>query len=97
MSNSIEKRKNLFKKKLMIVGVAYMMCLSACGTNKEVETEAEKIVEAVESKDMKILEAIIFGTRDLSADEELAEFFVDSETEGSGIISKIVEQDSPVC
>lgn len=56
--------------------------------------EAGKIVEAVESKDMKTVEAIIFGTGDLLADEELAEFFTDSESEGNGIIFKIVEQDS---
>lgn len=94
MLNRIEKSKSFLKKKLLIVGVACVLCLSACGVNKDVEAEAGKIVEAVENKDMKTVEAIIFGAGDLVADEELAEFFTDSESEGNGIISKIVEQDS---
>ncbi len=62
--------------------------------DSEVKKEASKIVQAVENKDMKTVEAIIFGTGDLIADEELAEFFTDSESEGHGIISKIIEQDA---
>lgn len=93
MLSRIKKSKGFFNKKLLIVGVACMLCLSACGTDKDVEAEAGKIVEAVENKDMKTVEAIIFGAGDLVADEELAEFFTSSESEGNGIISKIIEQD----
>ena len=92
MFNRIEKNKIFFKRNLL--SVVCMLCMVACGTNKDVEAEAEKIVQAVENKEMKNVEKIIFGARDLVADEELAEFFTDSENEGNGIISKIIEHDS---
>lgn len=91
---SIGKIKKSTKKKLLIVSLACGLCLSACGTNKEVEAEAEKIVVAVADKDMETVEAIMLGTGDFVTDEELAGFFEDSGSANNGIIAKIVEQDS---
>lgn len=86
--------KNSMKKKLWVIGFASALCLSACGTDKEVEVEAAKIVEAVENKDMKAVEQMIMGTGDFIADEELAGFFTETESENNGIIAKIIAQDS---
>lgn len=91
---NIEKINNFTKKKLLIISLACVLCFSACGTNKDVEVEAEKIVEAIVNKDMQTVEEIILGTEDLVIDEELAGFFEDSESANNGIIAKIVEQDS---
>lgn len=82
------------KKKLLILCLSCVLCLTACGTNECVEAEAEKIVEAVINKDMQTVEAIICGTGNLITDEELAGFFDDSESANNGIIAKIVGQDS---
>lgn len=62
--------------------------------NKIIKKYANIIVEAVANNNMKTVETIIFGKENLIVDEELAEFFLDFESEGNGIISKIVEQDS---
>lgn len=95
MSYNIERRKSFFKKKLMLISLVCMLCLSACGTtNNDVEGQAEKIIEAVENNDMKMLEKIMLGTEDFVADKELADFFEDTESANNGIIAKIVEQDS---
>ena len=94
MLNCIEKSKSFVKKKLLIVGVVGVLCFVGCGTDKNVEVEAEKIVEAVENKDMETVEAMILGTSELAVDEELAEFFTNSNSENNGIISKIIEQDT---
>ena len=88
------KVKKSTKKKLLMIGLVCALCFSACGTDKAVETEAEKIVEAVTNKDMKAVETIILGTGNFVTDEELADFFQDSESPNNGIITKIVEQDS---
>lgn len=95
MLKGMRKGKYLLKKKLLVVGIVCVFGLSACETNKEVEVEAGKIVDAIENNNMKSIESIIFGTGDLAIDQEFAEIFNDSEqSEGNGIISKIIEQDS---
>ena len=91
---NIGKMKKSAKKKLLIISLVFTLCFSACGTDKVVETEAEKIVEAVTNKDMKAVETIILGTGNFVTDEKLADFFEDSENASNGIITKIVEQDS---
>lgn len=58
---NIGKMKKSAKKKLLIISLVFTLCFSACGTDKVVETEAEKIVEAVTNKDMKAVETIILG------------------------------------
>ena len=52
---NIGKMKKSAKKKLLIISLVFTLCFSACGTDKVVETEAEKIVEAVTNKDMNCL------------------------------------------
>lgn len=79
---------------MLAICLVCTVCLSACGTDKNIEVQAERIVEAIESKNVKTVETIILGTEDLAIDEELAGFFSDSENEEEGIISKIIEQDS---
>ena len=76
---NIGKMKKSAKKKLLIISLVFTLCFSACGTDKVVETEAEKIVEAVTNKDMKAVETIILGTGNFVTDEKLADFFEDSE------------------
>lgn len=56
---------------------------TACdvNTDKKVEKQANKVVDAVESKDITKLDAIINGTDEIKADEELKDFFeTDTET-----------------
>lgn len=86
--------KKCLRKKMLAICLVCTVCLSACGTDKNIEVQAERIVEAIESKNVKTVETIILGTEDLAIDEELAGFFSDSENEEEGIISKIIEQDS---
>ena len=70
---NIGKMKKSAKKKLLIISLVFTLCFSACGTDKVVETEAEKIVEAVTNKDMKAVETIILGTGNFVTDEKLAD------------------------
>lgn len=86
--------KKFLSKKILVFSVGAVLCLSACGNNNNVEAEAKKIVEAVEDKDMKAVEQMVLGRDDFMADEELADFFQDSEESNNGIITKIVEQDA---
>lgn len=85
--------KKILSKKILVFSVGAVLCLSACGNNN-VEAEAKKIVEAVENKDMKAVEQMVLGREDFMADEELADFFEDSEEGNNGIITKIIEQDA---
>ena len=86
--------KKCLRKKMLAICLVCTVCLSACGTDKNIEVQAERIVEAIESKNIKTVETIILGTEALVTDEDLADFFSDSESEEDGIISKIIEQDS---
>lgn len=86
--------KKFLSKKILVFSVGTALCLSACGNNNNVEAEAKKIVEAVENKDMKVVEQMVLGKDDFMADEELADFFQDSEERNNGIITKIIEQDT---
>ena len=90
---NIGKMKKSAKKKLLIISLVFTLCFSACGTDKVVETEAEKH-NVNTNKDMKAVETIILGTGNFVTDEKLADFFEDSENASNGIITKIVEQDS---
>ena len=91
---NIGKIKRSTKIKVLIIILSCVICLSACGTNKDVEAEAEKIVEAVADEDMQTVEAIILGAGDFVTDKELVDFFGDSRSANNGIIAKIVELDS---
>ena len=70
MFTRINRRKDLntrikFWKLLMLICIV-VFGISACGTtNNDVEIQAEKIVEAVENNDIKMLETIMLGTEDL--------------------------------
>ena len=71
-----------------------MLCLSACGEDKNIEAEAMKIVEAINNKDMYSLEIFVFGVENTVVDEAVAEFFCDSENDEKGIIYKIIEKET---
>ena len=58
---NIGKMKKSAKKKLLIISLVFTLCFSACGTDKVVETEAEKIVEA------DIIHQVIDHTPEMSA------------------------------
>lgn len=89
------KTKYFMKKYILSLVIVCILCLSACGSNhKGVETEANRIVEAIESNDMKTVERLVLGTEDFITDEELEGFFEESENGNNGIIAKIIEQDS---
>lgn len=59
----------------------------------DLEIEAEKIEEIVESNDMIALNELLFGTNALEVDDELIDLFVDDDTESSGVISHILARD----
>lgn len=80
--------------KIFTVTLVFTLFFSACGNEKAVKAEAEKIVEAVENKDVNALEMLILGTGDFAEDEVLSDFFSDSESDSNGVIDKIIEQDS---
>ena len=93
------KGKDIFlrKSKVMLLFISASLLLSACGSDKELKAEANKIVEAVERNDVNKVEEMLFGKQqELEADEELADFFATSEEEDveGGIIAKIIEQDT---
>lgn len=94
MFSHIKKNKSSIREKWLVVCLICVMCLSACGTDKNLKAETRKIVKAVESKNVKEVEAIVLGTEDFVTDEELVGFFSDSESGSEGIIAKIIEQDS---
>lgn len=70
---NIGKLKKFIKRRLLAISLICTLCFSSCGTDKVVETEAEKIVEAVTNKDMKAVETIILGTGSFVTDEKLAD------------------------
>lgn len=86
--------KSCTRKKMLVICLVCTVCLSACGTDKNIKMQAERIVDAIENGNIKTVETIILGTEALMTDEDLADFFSDSESEEDGIISKIIEQDS---
>lgn len=94
--NHFVKSKASVKNKIIAMATMCALCLSACGTDKKVEEEAQKIVRMVENNDMKSLEKLLFETNELSEDEELSDFFEteDEETDDNGVIAKIVAHDS---
>lgn len=79
---------------MLVICLVCTVCLSTCGTDKNIKMQAERIVDAIENGNIKTVETIILGTEGLVVDEDLADFFLESESERTGIISKIIEQDS---
>lgn len=68
--------------------------LTACGTDKKIEKQANNIVDAVENNDISELDFIINGTDELAEDEELADFFETDTEQGNGLMSKIIKHDT---
>lgn len=68
--------------------------LTACGTDKKIEKQANNIVDAVENNDISELDSIINGTDELAEDEELADFFETDTEQGNGLMSKIIKRDT---
>lgn len=56
--------------------------------------EANKISDAIESKDLSQLDKIINGVDDLSEDEELSDFFETDTEQENGLMYQIIEQDT---
>lgn len=95
----MQKGKDIKMKSIKIVCVSIcfisVLYFSACGTNKLIKEEANKIIEAVDNKDIATVNKLIFPTSSLQADDELADFFSsDIEKSQNGIIAKIISQDS---
>lgn len=87
------KKKWIFVKIVtLIIGVLSIFTLVSCGDNENIETEAQKIVNAIENQNMMEIEQILLGTEDFVADEELSSFFQDSESENEGVIATIMER-----
>lgn len=83
-------------KKILIFFIVTLLCIFmiACGTDKEVKVQAEKVIEAINTSDMNMLESIIMGTQNIVADDELADFFTTSDSENNGLIKRIITKDS---
>ena len=70
-NKGIDKMKKIKLYTILMVSVL----LTACGTDKKIEKQANNIVDAVENNDISELDFIINGTDELAEDEELADFF----------------------
>ena len=88
--------KKLKSNRRILVMLLLVCSLSttACGTDKTVKKEANKISDAIESKDLSLLDKIINGVDDLSEDEELSDFFETDTEQENGIMSQSIEQDT---
>lgn len=92
------KKCKFIKSGIAIAILGCSIIFTACdvNTDKKVEKQANKVVDAVESKDITKLDAIINGTDEIKADEELKDFF-ETDTEAkqkNGLMSKIIEHDT---
>ena len=92
------KKCKFIKSEIAIAILGCSIIFTACdvNTDKKVEKQANKVVDAVESKDITKLDAIINGTDEIKADEELKDFF-ETDTEAkqkNGLMSKIIEHDT---
>ena len=92
------KKCKFIKSGIVIAILGCSIIFTACdvNTDKKVEKQANKVVDAVESKDITKLDAIINGTDEIKADEELKDFF-ETDTEAkqkNGLMSKIIEHDA---
>jgi hypothetical protein len=67
------KKCKFIKSGIAIAILGCSIIFTACdvNTDKKVEKQANKVVDAVESKDITKLDAIINGTDEIKADEEL--------------------------
>ena len=88
------KKCKFIKSGIAIAILGCSIIFTACdvNTDKKVEKQANKVVDAVESKDITKLDAIINGTDEIKADEELKDFF-ETDTEAkqkNGLMSKIL-------
>ena len=92
------KKCKFIKSGIAIAILGCSIIFTACdvNTDKKVEKQANKVVDAVESKDITKLDAIINGTDEIKADEELKDFFeTDSEAnQKNGLMSKIIKNDT---
>lgn len=70
------KKCKFIKSGIVIAILGCSIIFTACdvNTDKKVEKQANKVVDAVESKDITKLDAIINGTDEIKADEELKDF-----------------------
>lgn len=92
------KKCKFIKSGIAIAILGCSIIFTACdvNTDKKVEKQANKVVDAVESKDITKLDAIINGTDEIKADEELKDFF-ETDTEAkqkNGLMSKIIKNDT---
>ena len=97
MSNRIKKSKGSMKKK--IIGIIFLcaigtICYLFCNMQKSIKTESMKIVEAMESSNIKMLENVLLGKKDFLEDDEWIEFSNSISDGNDGIITKIIEQSS---
>ena len=92
------KKCKFIKSGIAIAILGCSIIFTACdvNTDKKVEKQANKVVDAVESKDITKLDAIINGTDEIKEDEELKDFFeTDTETnQKNGLMSKIIKNDT---
>ncbi len=94
MFNKIKKCKGSIKKIIVIsflcvIGIA---CYLVCAIQMSVKTEAKKIVVAIESRNIEMLEKVLFGMEDFTEDEEWTDFSINISNENDGVITKIIEQ-----
>lgn len=87
-------KKHRWKMGVFAALMCSTMLFTACGSDKKVEAEANKVADAVSSKDVSKLDAIINGVDDLAADDELADFFTTDDVAGNGLMTQIVNADT---
>ena len=89
----IDMNKKIF---LMPALIIMLFGIPACGKSKEVQEQADVIVQAVNTDNIADLKNIILNgyTSDIIIDNELSDFFNDSKNEEDGLITKIIEKDN---
>lgn len=88
-------KKNIFTKQVIyiIMLLSVLMVLTACNSKNKIEKEANKIVKAVNTKELSKVDAIINEKENLTEDEDLMDFFNQNEESSDGIISQIIKYD----
>ena len=89
----IDMNKKIF---LMPALIIMLFSIPACGKSKEVQEQADVIVQAVNTDNIADLKNIILNgyTSDIIMDNELSDFFNDSKNEEDGLITKIIKKDN---
>lgn len=81
------------KISLAILLLIIVICLSGCG-NKDVEKVAAEDIKVFSENNINGINSLVFGTSDLSVDDEVAEYFEDESNTTQGVLANIFKMSS---